>query len=143
MANTLNTKLPIQELKSILEAMNLFDKVSVGKVEDLVTEAILPSVYITLDSDINENNGQMRNDGGEYNRILLITLQIHLDQTSQGDLYYLDVRDMVESAILNDSLFWQTVVDRDVVGSRWDKGQNLPRKQGEMALRLFTRGCVK
>lgn len=141
MAN-LNTKLPITELKAILEAMNLFAKVSVGKVEDLVTETTLPSIYITLDSDINENNGQMRTDGGEYNRILIVTLQIHLDQTNEDDLYYLDVRDMVESAILKDSLLWQSVIDRDVVGSRWDKGQNLPRKQGEMALRLFTRGCV-
>ena len=140
MAN-LNTKLPITELKAILEAMNFFAKVSVGKVEDLVTETTLPSIYITLDSDINDNNGQMRTDGGEYNRILIITLQIHLDQTNEDDLYYLDVRDMVESAILKDSLLWQSVIDRDVVG-RWDKGQNLPRKQGEMALRLFTRGCV-
>ena len=139
---SLNTKLPITELKAILEAMNFFAKVSVGKVEDLVTETTLPSIYITLDSDINENNGQMRTDGGEYNRILIVTLQIHLDQTTEDDLYYLDVRDKVESAILKDSLLWQSVIDRDVVGSRWDKGQNLPRKQGEMALRLFTRGCV-
>ena len=139
---SLNTKLPITELKAILEAMNLFAKVSVGKVEDLVTETTLPSIYVTLDSDINENNGQMRTDGGEYNRILIVTLQIHLDQTNEDDLYYLDVRDKVESAILKDSLLWQSVIDRDVVGSRWDKGQNLPRKQCEMALRLFTRGCV-
>ena len=141
MAN-LNTKLPITELKAILEAMNFFAKVSVGKVEDLVIETTLPSIYITLDSDINENNGQMRTDGGEYNRVLIITLQIHLDQTNEDDLYYLDVRDKVESAILKDSLLWQSVIDRDVVGSRWDIGQNLPRKQGVMALRLFTRGCV-
>ena len=121
---SLNTKLPITELKAILEAMNFFAKVSVGKVEDLVTETTLPSIYVTLDSDINENNGQMRTDGGEYNRILIITLQIHLDQTNEDDLYYLDVRDKVESAILKDSLLWQSVIDRDVVGSRWDKGQN-------------------
>ena len=87
---SLNTKLPITELKAILEAMNFFAKVSVGKVEDLVTETTLPSISITLDSDINENNGQMRTDGGEYNRILIITLQIHLDQTNEDDLYYLD-----------------------------------------------------
>ena len=124
---SLNTKLPINELKAILEAMNFFAKVSVGKVEDLVTETTLPSIYITLDSDINENNGQMRTDGGEYNRILIVTLQIHLDQTNEDDLYYLDVRDKVESAILKDSLLWQSVIDRDVVGSRWDKCQNLPR----------------
>ena len=121
---SLNTKLPITELKAILEAMNFFAKVSVGKVEDLVTETTLPSIYVTLDSDLNENNGQMRTDGGEYNRILIVTLQIHLDQTNEDDLYYLDVRDKVESAILKDSLLWQSVIDRDVVGSRWDKGQN-------------------
>ena len=136
----LNTKKSIQELKSILEAMNLFTKVSVGKVEDLNSETILPSVYINLDSSMNEENGQMRTDGGEYNRILLVTLQVHLDMSNEDELYHLDVADMIEEAILKDTLFWNTVIDRDVVGSRWDMNQNLPKKQGEIGLRLFTRG---
>ena len=138
----LNTRKPIEEIKAILEAMNFFNKVSVGKVEPLISDSNLPAVYVSFNNDINESNGKMRNDGGEYDRMLYITLEIHLDLTDKDDLYYLDVRDMIEEAILKDSQLWSAVVDRDVVGSKWDNGSNLPRKQGEMAIILFTRACV-
>ena len=138
----LNTRKPIEEIKAILEAMNFFNKVSVGKVEPLISDSNLPAVYVSFNNDINESNGKMRNDGGEYDRMLYITLEVHLDLTDEDDLYYLDVRDMIEEAILKDSQLWSAVVDRDVVGSKWDNGSNLPRKQGEMAIILFTRACV-
>lgn len=138
----LNTRKAVEEVKAILESMDYFNKVSVGRVEDLTTETVFPSVYINMDTDINEQNGKMRNDGGEYDRILLITLSLHIDLTNEDDLYYLDIRDSVEEAILKDNLLWESVIDRDVVGSRWDTGQNFPRKQGEVSLRLFTRACV-
>lgn len=138
----LNTRKPIEEIKAILEAMNFFNKVSVGKVEPLISDSNLPAVYVSFNNDINESNGKMRNDGGEYDRMLYITLEVHLDLTDKDDLYYLDVRDMIEEAILKDSQLWSAVVDRDVVGSKWDNGSNLPRKQGEMAIILFTRACV-
>ena len=138
----LNTRKPIEEIKAILEAMNFFNKVSVGKVEPLISDSNLPAVYVAFNNDINESNGKMRNDGGEYDRMLYITLEVHLDLTDKDDLYYLDVRDMIEEAILKDSQLWSAVVDRDVVGSKWDNGSNLPRKQGEMAIILFTRACV-
>lgn len=138
----LNTRKPIEEIKAILEAMNFFNKVSVGKVEPLISDSNLPAVYVSFNNDINESNGKMRNDGGEYDRMLYITLEVHLDLIDKDDLYYLDVRDMIEEAILKDSQLWSAVVDRDVVGSKWDNGSNLPRKQGEMAIILFTRACV-
>lgn len=138
----LNTRKPIEEIKAILEAMNFFNKVSVSKVEPLISDTNLPAVYVSFNNDINESNGKMRNDGGEYDRMLYITLEVHLDLTDKDDLYYLDVRDMIEEAILKDSQLWSAVVDRDVVGSKWDNGSNLPRKQGEMAIILFTRACV-
>ena len=138
----LNTGKPIEEIKAILEAMNFFNKVSVGKVEPLTSDSNLPAVYVSFNNDINESNGKMRNDGGEYDRMLYITLEVHLDLIDKDDLYYLDVRDMIEEAILKDSQLWSAVVDRDVVGSKWDNGSNLPRKQGEMAIILFTRACV-
>ena len=138
----LNTRKPIEEIKAILEAMNFFNKVSVGKVEPLISDSNLPAVYVSFNNDINESNGKMRNDGGENDRMLYITLEVHLDLTDKDDLYYLDVRDMIEEAILKDSQLWSAVVDRDVVGSKWDNGSNLPRKQGEMAIILFTRACV-
>ena len=138
----LNTRKPIEEIKAILEAMNFFNKVSVGKVEPLISDSNLPAVYVSFNNDINESNGKMRNDGGEYDRMLYITLEVHLDLTDKDDLYYLDVRDMIEEAILKDSQLWSAVIDRDVVGSKWDNGSNLPRKQGEMAIILFTRACV-
>lgn len=138
----LNTRKPIEEIKAILEAMNFFNKVSVGKVEPLISDNNLPSAYVLFNNDINESNGKMRNDGGEYDRMLYITLEVHLDLTDKDDLYYLDVRDMIEEAILKDSQLWSAVIDRDVVGSKWDNGSNLPRKQGEMAIILFTRACV-
>lgn len=138
----LNTRKPIEEIKAILEAMNFFNKVSVGKVEPLISDSNLPAVYVAFNNDINESNGKMRNDGGEYDRMLYITLEVHLDLIDKDDLYYLDVRDMIEEAILKDSQLWSAVVDRDVVGSKWDNGSNLPRKQGEMAIILFTRACV-
>lgn len=138
----LNTRKPIEEINAILEAMNFFNKVSVGKVEPLISDSNLPAVYVSFNNDINESNGKMRNDGGEYDRMLYITLEVHLDLIDKDDLYYLDVRDMIEEAILKDSQLWSAVVDRDVVGSKWDNGSNLPRKQGEMAIILFTRACV-
>lgn len=138
----LNTRKSIEEVKAILEAMNFFNKVEVGKVEPLASDNNLPSIYISYDNDVNEPNGKLRNDGGEYDRMLYLTLEVHLDLTDEDDLYYLDVRDMIEEAILKDSQLWATVVDRDVVGSRWDTGANLPRKQGELGLILFTRACV-
>lgn len=138
----LNTRKGVEEVKAILEAMDLFNKVSTAKVEELTTETIFPSVYITLDADINEPNGKLANDGTEYNRILLITLQVHLDLTNEDSLHYLDVRDAIETAILKDTGIWSNVVDRDVIGSKWDTGQNYPKKQGEIALKLFTRACV-
>lgn len=138
----LNTKKVVEEVKAILEGMNFFDKVSTSKVTPLTAESSFPSVYISYDNDINETNGKMRNDGGEYDRITNLTLEVHLDLADKDDLYYLDVRDMIEEAILKDNLLWQSVIDRDVVGSRWDNGNNLPLKQGEIALLLFTRACV-
>ena len=138
----LNTRKGVEEVKAILEAMDFFNKVSTAKVEELTTETIFPSVYITLDADINEPNGKLAMDGTEYNRILLITLQVHLDLTNEDSLHYLDVRDAIETAILKDSGIWSNVVDRDVIGSKWDTGQNYPKKQGEIALKLFTRACV-
>jgi len=138
----LNTRKPIEEIKAILEAMNFFNKVGIGKVEPLTSDTNLPAVYVSFNNDINESNGKMRNDGGEYDRMLYITLEVHLDLTDTDELYYLDVRDMIEEAILKDNQLWSAVVDRDVVGSKWDNGSNLPRKQGEMAIILFTRACV-
>lgn len=138
----LNTRKPIEEIKAILEAMNFFTKVSVGKVEPLVSDQDLPSVYIAYDNDVNEPNGKLRNDGGEYDRMLYLTLEVHLDLTNEDDLFYLDVRDMIEEALLKDNQLWSVVVDRDVIGSRWDTGSNLPRKQGELGVVLFTRACV-
>ena len=138
----LNTRKPIEEIKAILEAMNFFNKVGIGRVEPLTSDTNLPTVYVSFNNDINESNGKMRNDGGEYDRMLYITLEVHLDLTDTDELYYLDVRDMIEEAILKDNQLWSAVVDRDVVGSKWDNGSNLPRKQGEMAIILFTRACV-
>ena len=138
----LNTRKPVEEIKAILEAMNFFNKVSVGKVEPLVSDTNLPAVYIAFDNDVNEPNGKLRNDGGEYDRMLYLTLEVHLDLTDEDDLFYLDVRDMIEEALLKDNQLWSVVVDRDVVGSRWDTGSNLPRKQGELGVILFTRACV-
>lgn len=138
----LNTRKPIEEIKAILEAMNFFNKVGIGKVAPLISDTNLPAVYVSFNNDINESNGKMRNDGGEYDRMLYITLEVHLDLTDTDELYYLDVRDMIEEAILKDNQLWSAVVDRDVVGSKWDNGSNLPRKQGEMAIILFTRACV-
>lgn len=138
----LNTRKPVEEIKAILEAMNFFEKVSVGKIDPLTSTQTLPSIYISYDSDINEPNGKLRNDGGEYDRMLYLTLEVHLDLTDKDDLYYLDVRDMVEEALLKDNQLWQNVVDRDVIGSKWDTGANLPKKQGEIAIVLFTRACV-
>ena len=138
----LNTRKPIEEIKAILEAMNFFNKVGIGRVEPLTSDINLPAVYVSFNNDINESNGKMRNDGGEYDRMLYITLEVHLDLTDKDELYYLDVRDMIEEAILKDNQLWSAVVDRDVVGSKWDNGSNLPRKQGEMAIILFTRACV-
>lgn len=138
----LNTRKPIEEIKAILEAMNFFNKVDVGKIEPLISDTNLPAVYVSFNNDINESNGKMRNDGGEYDRMLYITLEVHLDLTDTDELYHLDVRDMIEEAILKDNQLWSAVVDRDVVGSKWDNGSNLPRKQGEMAIILFTRACV-
>lgn len=139
----LNTKKPVQELKEILMAMNFFNEVSVGKVKDLTAETNLPNIYIKFENDINRNNGKMTGaSGDEYDRMLAVTLELHLDLTGQDDLYYLDVRDMVEEAILKDSQLWSVVIDRDVVGSKWDSGANLPLKQGEMGLILFTRACL-
>lgn len=138
----LNTRKPIEEIKAILEAMNFFNKVGIGKVEPLISDTNLPAVYVSFNNDINESNGKMRNDGGEYDRMLYITLEVHLDLTDTDELYHLDVRDMIEEAILKDNQLWSAVVDRDVVGSKWDNGSNLPRKQGEMAIILFTRACV-
>ena len=138
----LNTRKPVEEIKAILEAMNFFEKVSAGKIDPLTSTQTLPAVYISYDSDINEPNGKLRNDGGEYDRMLYLTLEVHLDLTDKDDLYYLDVRDMVEEALLKDNQLWQSVVDRDVIGSKWDTGANLPKKQGEIALVLFTRACI-
>ena len=138
----LNTRKPIEEIKAILEAMNFFNKVGIGRVEPLTSDINLPAVYVSFNNDINESNGKMRNDGGEYDRMLYITLEVHLDLTDKDELYYLDVRDMIEEAILKDNQLWSAVVDRDVVGSKWDNGSTLPRKQGEMAIILFTRACV-
>ena len=138
----LNTRKPIEEIKAILEAMNFFTKVSVGKVEPLVSDQDLPAVYIAYDNDVNEPNGKLRNDGGEYDRMLYLTLEVHLDLTNEDDLFYLDVRDMIEEALLKDNQLWSVVVDRDVIGSRWDTGSNLPIKQGELGVVLFTRACV-
>lgn len=139
----LNTKKPVQELQEILRAMNFFNDVSVGKVRDLTAETNLPNIYIKYENDINQNNGKMSGASGEeYDRILAITLELHLDLTNQDDLYYLDVRDMVEEAILKDNQLWSVVIDRDVVGSKWDSGANLPFKQGEIGLILFTRACL-
>ena len=138
----LNTKKAVEEVEAILESMDFFENISTGKVEDLVSETIFPSVYITMDTDVNQANGKMRQDGGEYDRILLITLSIHLDLQNTSNLAYLDVRDDIETAILKDSAIWEHVVDRDVVGSKWDSGQNFPKKQGEIMLRVFTRACV-
>lgn len=139
----LNTKKPVQELQEILRAMNFFNDVSVGKVRDLTAETNLPNIYIKYENDINQNNGKMSGaNGEEYDRILAITLELHLDLTNQDDLYYLDVRDMVEEAILKDNQLWSVVIDRDVVGSKWDSGANLPFKQGEIGLILFTRACL-
>lgn len=138
----LNTRKPVEEIKAILEAMNFFEKVSVGKIGPLTSTQTLPAVYISYDSDINEPNGKLRNDGGEYDRMLYLTLEVHLDLTDKDDLYYLDVRDMIEEALLKDNQLWQNVVDRDVIGSKWDTGANLPKKQGEIAIVLFTRACV-
>lgn len=138
----LNTRKPVEEIKAILEAMNFFEKVSVGKIDPLTSTQTLPAVYISYDSDINEPNGKLRNDGGEYDRMLYLTLEVHLDLTDKDDLYYLDVRDMIEEALLKDNQLWQNVVDRDVIGSKWDTGANLPKKQGEIAIVLFTRACV-
>lgn len=138
----LNTRKPIEEIKAILEAMNFFEKVSVGKIDPLTSTQTLPAIYISYDSDINEPNGKLRNDGGEYDRMLYLTLEVHLDLTEKDDLYYLDVRDMVEEALLKDNQLWSSVVDRDVIGSKWDTGANLPKKQGEIAIVLFTRACV-
>lgn len=138
----INTKKGITEVKAILEAMNFFNKISVGSPIDLPSEKIFPSAYIAFDSDINQPNNQMVSNGGEYDRILLITIVVALDLTNEDDLYYLDVRDRIEEAILRDTTIWDSVVDRDVLGSVWDVGQNYPRRQGEVALRLFTRSCV-
>lgn len=138
----LNTRKGIEEIRDILKSMNLFEKVSVGKVEPITSDTNLPAIYISYDNDINEPNGKLRNDGGEYNRMIYLNLEVHLDLTDKDDLYFLDVRDSIEEAILKDSQIWQYVVDRDIIGSRWDMGSNLPRKQGEIAVVLFTRACV-
>lgn len=138
----LDTKRAILEIKAIIEAMNFFEVVGIGKVKPIVEETVLPSIYICYDYDLNELNGKMRKDGGEYDRILYLTLEVHLDLTNQHDLYYVDVRDRIEEAILRDSPLWNVVIDRDVIGSKWDKGINLPKKQGEITLEIFTRACI-
>lgn len=139
----LNTKKPIEELKQILEAMNFFEKVSLGQPVEITKEESFPAVYINLDADINEENGKMTGlSGREYDRMLMVTLKFNVNTDGSGELYHLDVRDKVEETILRDQPLWQHIIDRTVEGSRWDKGASAPKREGEMGLVLFTRADI-
>lgn len=137
---TESSRAPIEELKAILEAMNLFQRVGYKPIP-LSQETQFPSAYIVVDATLNEGNGKQTTDGGEYNRFIYPTVMVNID-TGADPLAFLDVFDEVESAILKDSKFWNVVIDRDVLASKWDSGDATPKRQGEITLELFFRKCL-
>jgi len=136
----LESRKPIEELYEILESMNLFEVISYSPVP-LTQETKFPSAYIVVDGTLNTNNGKMATDGREYNRMIYPTVLLNID--TEGDpLSYLDIYDRVEASILADSELWRVVIDRDVIASKWDSGEQSPKRQGEITLELFYRKTI-
>lgn len=134
------TRAPIEELYAILDSMNLFEVIEYKPVP-LSQETKFPSAYIVVDGTLNMNNGKMATDGREYNRMIYPTVLVNID--TEGDpLSYLDIYDRVEKAVLSDNQLWNVVIDRDVIASKWDSGEQSPKRQGEITLELFFRKTI-
>ena len=134
------TKKVIQELQSILEYTKFFQKVSTEPKKDLTQEDVFPSVYLHINGTVNKLNGLNTITGCEYNRQMIVELHVNLDL--ENSLDFLDVYDLVETAVLEDSKLWEFVIDRNVNGSTFDDGKEYPKKSGVIFVSLFYRSTI-
>lgn len=133
------TRYQIEDLKEIIEAENYFNKVSFGATVPIDQEEVFPACYIIPHTDTFEFTGQNTTGTEGYDSRMLVTLQINLNL--EDDLEYLDVQDMVMRAVLRDSKFWRTVLDRDIKLATWDFNERFPLKEGQITFELRHRLC--
>lgn len=134
-------RLAINEVKAILEASKIFQKVEIGNLRPLSSEDTFPSAYIIVDGTTARLNGNFGVAVGcEYDMFLDVRIIINMEVSDPLD--FMDMESDVVYFLLRDSLLWNYVLDRDYIGSGWDNDGYYPKKQGELGFSIKFRSEV-
>lgn len=126
----------LRDLKEILEAIPEVAVVSLGKPRDLNSETVFPTLYINPLSGVYDNNKNTKCLNG-YDSYELVRVIVNME--CHDELDFLDLRDSIINAVLDDSAIWKVIVDRDLVNWTNDDFDNYPKKQFEVGFEFRLR----
>lgn len=131
-----DTKKVLTEVKEILEAEGIFDKVSLEKLTPTSEETNSLAAYIGIKA-LSYDQVRPKNTSCGYDRTIFITIDIN--QLCDTPLDVLDTLDKVERALLEDSKIWKSVVNREFVGVEFDEQQFYPYRTFTILLQVLYR----
>lgn len=119
----------LKDLKEILETVKGVSNVSHGKAPTLDQESTFTSIYIAPTVD-NLELFRQGTKASDYQSTIFIRALIHLKVVD--DLDWVQIREDVIKAVLNDTEIWTELIDRDVVSVIQDDFNSYPLKAMEI-----------
>jgi len=134
MANSRTAEI-LDELEAVLKASTLLDAVHVSlPTTPIVQETSHVAAYVQLIKTIPRlSSPSPEMDGYDFHGMFLITLNV--DCQGDKNLVY-DVVDGVQRAILNDSMIWNKLIDRDLIAVEYDNAEFSPKRVATCVLEV-------
>ena len=131
---TYKTREVLEELKKVLESNTDLLFVDYSPTVALAQELNKTAAYISLEHEV-QSIARQRTDISGTNRTLFIPLTINVD-SGVDKLFIYDIMNSVETSILDDSLIWDKITDRDIVTIEYDNAEAFPKRTAVMLLEI-------
>ena len=130
----------IKDFIDILSNVQGVSNVSMGRPNAISEESNWNSIYVLPVSEVFE---PYKNGTGEdaYNQVIFIKLVINSQHDDELEVFSL--RSDISNAILDDTILWENVVDRDLVSVVYDEFEYAPKRQFEMVFQVIGRSTCQ
>lgn len=127
----------LTELEAILNTVTTVNKVSHGKPKPISTENEFTSVYIMPEASTYELRvpGQKLKD---YDDFFFVRLIVNTNNTDD-DLAWVEIKDDIIRAVLNDTAILTGIIDRNVVTVGFDDYESYPKRELEIVFEFRLR----
>ena len=120
----------LKDMKEILQAVPQIEFVHIGKPRSLPEEDTFPAAYILPASEVFQVDRQGLSLAG-YDTSYLVRVILNISN-ELDDLYFGEVIDAAIRGVLDDTLVWNQIINRDIVSVTYDEFGQEPKSSAEL-----------